>query len=175
MNILDPEKHARLIEEIDDIARMAGIPKRYIENSATDICSKEELGWLKGIRTHHESGQFGLCFEGGDYAPTMMAMCGALTRNFILAQMMTLNNLLDSLRVNDPVQATVLFVPSFHRNAAKGAVTPFQVNLLWNLLEERMLSERQTVIGVQSIAQMKIDYGSHFADLVTNHYRKLGC
>lgn len=173
MSMLDPDRHARLIEELDEVARMAGIPKRYIENSATDICAKDELDWLKGVRKHHEKGQFGLCFNQREHLQEMMAMAGALTRNFILAQVITLPNLLDSLRSNEPITATVLFVPSFHRTASKGSITAYQVNLLWNLLEQRMLDERQTVIGVQSIAQMKIDYGSHFADLVQNHYRVL--
>lgn len=173
MSVLDPVLHARLIEEIDDIARTAGIPRRYIEESAVDLLSGDEIEWVTGIRRHHLKGQFGLCFQGRDAMQEMMAIAGVLTRNFILAQVVTLNNLLDMLRTGEPVSATVLLVPSFHRAASKGSITPFQVNLLWSLLEDRLLTERQTVVAVQSIAQLKIDYGSHFADLITNHYRVL--
>lgn len=170
MRMLDKVVHARLIQEIDEVARMAGVPRRYIENGAKDILSDSEIKWLRGLRTHHVTGQFGGVFEGRQHVNEMMAMIGALTRNFIFAQLVTLNDLVEMLRENEPINATVLFVPSFHRASSKGGVTPFQTNLLWGLLEDRMMMERQTVIGVQSIAQMRVDYGAHFGDLISNHY-----
>jgi hypothetical protein len=171
LTILDPEQHRRLIAEIDEISRTAGIPRRFIESSMQGVCDDQEIDWVRGYRHHVEKGVYGYCFEGVDHATKMMSMCGALVRNFIDARLMTLNTLIEMLRTNEPINCSALFVPSFHRTTKQGSgVTPFQINLLWQLLEERMLTERQTVVGVQSIAQMRQDYGQYFGDHLQAHF-----
>jgi len=170
MSVLDPDHHRRLIEELDDVARVAGVPKRYIERSMSEHCSAEEAAWVRDYRLHAAKGQFGLCYLGSDHTQRMMAMCGAFVRNYIDARLVTLADLIELARTNDVPSASVLLVPSFHREAKQGSVTAFQTNLLWQVLESRMITERLTVIGVQSLALLKNDYGAHFADLVSSHY-----
>lgn len=170
MSILDPKVHARLIEEIDDVARAAGIPRRYIETSMSDYCGTEEIEWVKGYHHHVSQGIYGLCYVGEtDAAQRMMAMAGAFTRNHVFAQVVTMTALLDMLRDNDPPTASVLMIPSFHRPMKQNGITAYQQNLLWTLLEDRMIADKQTVISVQSIAQLAQDYGPHFRAHVESH------
>jgi hypothetical protein len=174
VSVLDPEVHRQLIADLPEIARTAGIPPRYIQTSMTEFCDKPEIDWVRGYHEHVEKGHYGACFVGREHATQMMAMVGALTRNFVLAQLWTLNNLIDMLRTNEPINASVLFLPSFHVETKKGeGLTAFQKNLLWQCLEERMLAEKQTVIGVHSLQLIAQDYGAHFRQLLDNHYEVL--
>lgn len=170
-SVLDPVVHKRLIAEIEEIAREAGIPRRFIESPLSDVCGAQEIEWVKHYRQHVASGNYGLCFAGVDHATKMMAMCGALTRNFVFARVVTVSQVIDELRAGEQPSASALFIPSFHRTTKQGAgVTPFQINLLWQLLESRLLQEKQTIIAIQSMSQLSTDYGQHFRDLVVNHY-----
>lgn len=170
MSVLDPVLHARLIEEITEVARAAGIPRKYIEQSMSDWCTDAEVAWVR--RYHHlvDEGVYGLCYVGEPPIERMMAIAGAFTRNFVLAQLVPMGPLLELLRENEPPKASVLLVPSFHRPMKQGGVTAFQQNLLWTLLEARMIAQKQTVIHVQSIAQLGQDYGPHFRHHVENHF-----
>jgi hypothetical protein len=170
MSVLDKHTHARLIAEIDDVARRAGIPRRYIEESMADFCTEQELAWVKGFRTHVSKGTFGLAYVGVEHTHRMMAMCGAFTRNFVLAEVSTLTSLLEELRSGGMPESSVLFIPSMQWSTAKVGLTPLQLNLLWNLLEDRMINEKQTVIGIQSLSDLKAHYGGHFGSLIDNHY-----
>lgn len=171
-SILDPVTHARLIAEIDEVAARAGIPARYIETSMTELCSEAEIDWVRRYPQLTRTGIFGLCYVGESPTQRMMSMAGAFTRNFVLARVATVNEVIEEAKEGRPPSASVLMIPTFHRSK-QGGLTSFQLNTLWSILEQRMIDERQTVIAVQSIAQMKHDYGQHFADLVKNHYEQI--
>lgn len=173
MTALDPDIHGRLIAEIDDIARYAGVPRKYIEESMAEFCGDKEIEWVRGYKDHPRQGVFGLAYVGVGSTQRMMAMVGAFTRNFIMARLITMRDIVDLLREGDMPDPSVLVIPSFYTSLAKGALTAYQISLLWDLLEDRMIKERQTVLGIESMSKMKAGYGDHFAQLVENHYLKV--
>lgn len=175
MTVLDPDTHGRLIAEIDEIAREAGVPKKYIEQSMTNWCGDDEIGWVKDYRENPSKGVYGMVYLGNDHTQKMMAVCGAFTRNFILAKLVTMHDLLDRLREGSDVTASVLVIPSFYKSLDKGGLTPYQIGLLWDLLEDRMINEKQTVLGVDSLSKLKSGYGEHFSSLIESHYFKVAC
>lgn len=164
--MLDPVVHNRILEDLDHIAEMAGVPKRYIEGSMTEYCPPDQMEWVKGFKQHAKQGVFGLVLIGPKAAQQMMAITGAFVRNYVDARVLALGPLLDVLKEGVPYDPTVLCVPSFQRDG----MTPFQINLLWGLLEDRMLRDKQTIIGVQSIALLTKSHGSHFGQHLENHF-----
>lgn len=174
MSVLDPEVHGRLIEEIDTVADYAGIPKRYIEQGMLDVCEPEEVDYVRCYPKNAENGIFGMCYVGVSHLERMMYVTGCFTRNFILAQVIPLTTVLEMLKEGRPPDPSVLLIPSFHRHVGKNAaLTAYQVSNLWGLLEDRMIRQKQTVVGIDSMSKMKSDYGSYFEDLFRNHYVKV--
>lgn len=173
MTILDPKKHQRLIEELHEVSHRAGIPPRYIEQSMTEHCGEAEVDFVRRYPDLIGTSTFGAVVSGAERTQALMAMCGAYTRNFVFAQVTPLSGLLDTLKGGVVPTCSVLLIPSFHRPSTQGSLTAFQIGLLWSLIEGRMMNDQLTVVGVQSIAKMKQDYGAHFADLFANHYEAL--
>lgn len=167
MSVLDSTIHARLIEDIDHVSELAGIPKRFIHESMAQYCPEEQVKWVSQFRQQQGSGYYGLCISGmASPAQQMMSITGAFVRNFVDARLISLQSLLEALKNGDPPNATVLLVPSFHRTG----LTSYQINALWSFLEDRMLADLQTVVQVQSIAQIGSEYGKHFRAHLENHF-----
>lgn len=166
--MLDPVHHAQLIADLDQIARDAGVPKRYIEDSMGDYgCQAELFEWVKGYKTHAKTGCYGLALIDPDATQKLSAITGAFIRNFVLARMVTLSNLLEEIKEGPVPDPTILVIPSFERPG----ITQFQANALWGFLEDRMLRERLTICAVKSTSQVASDFGKAISTLIANHFQ----
>jgi hypothetical protein len=122
--VLDPEVHARLVADIDHIAAAAGITKDWILRPLAQTVPPDMVEWVKRYRFHAREGRTGLALIGRDIDPTpetaMSAMAGALTRNFILAQVMTLGQVMEALKDGMPPVASCLLIPNFFIEKSQG-------------------------------------------------------
>ena len=115
--------------------------------------SKEpEIEWFK--KFNKEKGEHsGLMFHGSsDVQTRMMALCGALVRNFIDARLVTLGNLVPMKESKeptvDPLEPTVLLVPNLHVKTHGGKpLTAWQIQILYDALISRMTLGKQTVVS----------------------------
>jgi hypothetical protein len=172
--VIDPTYHAQLLSAIDEVTAHAGISKSYLYRSATEVCSENELGWLKGFRTYQASNSGGVCIHGaGDRIPSrFMAMAAALVRNYIHARVVSLSDFLD--QDNDPMDGTVLFIPNFYQKADGKPLTSWQIQVLYDRLTKRFLGGKMTVVYVEDLPQMTKQYGPLIADLVTHEFLIFG-
>ena len=90
-DVLNYEKHWRMVQNISFYAEQAGIPEYFIYHSSLDVLSGEEQEYLTGFNGLTSRGISGAYYEGTEgFIDRMYAMVGLLTRNFIDAKFMTL-------------------------------------------------------------------------------------
>lgn len=177
--VLDKEGvHARLIQDMEHICAVAGVPARYVEHSMVGVAQEPEIDWVKNFRQYR--GEFsGLIFEGGSNVETrMMSICGALVRNFVDARLVSLGSIVPMKDgkepLIDPQEPTVLLVPNLHVKTHGGKpLTAWQIQVLYDALLARMTSGKQSVFFVESLESVATDFGILFKEHLLSHYKKI--
>lgn len=163
--ILDRVHHARLVADIDRIARQAGIPRRYIWTPLANNVSAAEQGWVRQFHQHGAAGLCGLLLVGkpDGISHRMASITGALLRNFVDARLVTLQDLLAQARDGSAVNCTCLAVPNF--GMTDGSKLPvWQTAGLLGVLTERFQANRQTVLHVPSLEKAGHEWGAAVRD-----------
>jgi hypothetical protein len=162
--ILVPAEHDRLVADIDNVARDANIPVRWVWTPLAEVCGPEEVEWVERFRFHAAEGSAGLCMSGSnmkiDPETRMAAIAGALARNFVRARVMTVNKLLIAARDDDLPDMSCLLVSNFF--VEKGHVATnghWRSEALLDAMVARHTAGLQTVLYVASMAEMALDYG----------------
>jgi hypothetical protein len=173
--VLTPEKHERLVANLENFARDAGIPVELIWK-ALPALSVEEKEWLAHFKRHRSEGYCGLLITGEDPVIDPLsrigAMAGFLTRNFVRARVFSLLDTLDAVANNDDIVATCLLIPDFvSEKKLDKALPSWRVKQLTSLLTERWSeSKMQTVLYAPSLDAVGKEYGSYVRSLLKNHY-----
>jgi hypothetical protein len=161
-SILDPIRHERLIKDIHGYADDARIPITMIQQSCAIYCTDDELEWLKNFKRHSEQSKYGLVIAGnGDPTMEMMAMAGALVRNFIRARFITMTSFLDQDADPDMLDITCLFVTNFFNHEAKSeTIQQWKLPQIYDLLVRRASQGKQTVVHITDFNKMRVAYGA---------------
>jgi hypothetical protein len=144
---LNPATHFRLVEDLERIAREAGVSPRDItgqDYSLTDV----EKKYLIGFKRTHLTGKLGIIYVG-QHDPSVLnrsrSIVGALLRNFITARLAPREVLINSLFHNaGKVKADLVAVPDFHYADAPAATR----RALSSWIMDRVARGQQTVLGV---------------------------
>ncbi|HEY0821449.1 MAG TPA: hypothetical protein VGD46_21920, partial [Rhizobacter sp.] len=169
--VLVKEVHDRLVHDIENVARMAGIPVPMIWTSATQYCNEDEIDYTRRLHLHAAEGTFGYLYVGKQHGEhpvsmRMMALAGACVRNFINARVMTVQDLLAAVRKDNVPSPTVLLIPNFFVSTEHGGNLPsWQASGLMSVLLNRMAAGQQTYVYVDDLDAMKAQYG----DMVYQH------
>lgn len=165
--VLNKERHARLVANLDRHARDAGIPVSWLWTSAAGRVSPQEEQWVIGFRHHKLNRRGGMLLHGRKpklpIEDRMSALVAVLTRNFVHARLMTLNQVLESVRDGDPPMMSGLFIPNFfvpNTPAAQGQSQEWRVAIIYDLLLSRQQAGLQTVIYAASLAELEVAYGA---------------
>lgn len=182
-SVLKPEVHARLVSDLDGVAREANIPAHFVWTSATKWCSDIEQDYLKNLRKHSAMGLHGMVYTGVpspqdvSVSERMFAITGACLRNFVGAKVMPLHDVLSALKDEDSPTQRVICVPNFYTREKQlvrrkgGPVADWQLPALLGWLYERMSnSSYQTILYVQDMDGMAEDYGTLFHQHLTRHF-----
>lgn len=175
--VLDPEYHARLIADIESVAKKSGVPMAMLLQSCEGICSEEEVAFVKGLRTHAADGVYGLLYTGAPKAGKtpinmrMMALAAAMLRNYIDARVITVQDVLAQLKKGTPPEPTVLLVPNFFIGKEQGGSIPaWQSSELLSLLMNRQALDMQTFLYVEDLDLMAAQYGEIFKQHLTTNF-----
>lgn len=170
--VLTPDIHRQLVEDLDGIAASARIPPRCIYKSAKGVCTQAELDWAKNFRVQREQGIDGMVYTGAENVmPRMMALTGIFLRNFINAKLYPVQDLCALLKTHSPPPETVVVVPNFFVGKSSGGdIASWQVSYLLGWLYDRKAEGKSTVVAVESMASMKVEYGRPFFDLIKESY-----
>ncbi len=174
--ILKREVHARLVADLDNIARDAAIQPKWIWTPLEQTVSPAEVEWVKRFRYHPHEGRAGLCLTGKSpegVEDRMCAIAGALVRNFIRARVYTVGQLIELLADGEPAPtSTCLLIPNFFLGKALGAsLVDWKVTLLFDALLDRHLRGLQTVLYASDLKAMAVEYGAAIAQHVKSNYQ----
>lgn len=166
-HLLVPEVHSRLVQDIENVARAAGIPMNLIWTSATEYCTEQEIEFTRTLPQHAVEGVYGFMYLGTKHqqpvAMRMMALAGACIRNFINAKVMTVQDVLAACRKDAMPKPTVLFIPNFFVGKEQGGAIPaWQVSGLLGMLLNRQAEGLQTFVYVEDVDAMGAQYGDAF-------------
>jgi hypothetical protein len=173
--LLKKPEHDRLVANLANFARDAGVQRHWVWTPMEDFCGIDEQNYVSAFRRHSMHGVAGLCYVGlktTDVANRMAAITGKLMRNFIRARVMTLGRVLDLIATEGGVTATCLLIPNFFiKRDNGGSIAVWQTQALLDLLIERRAEGKQTVIGVESMSALGKEYGEHFVNIIDEAYK----
>jgi hypothetical protein len=169
--ILSPENHARLVVDLDRVAKGAHVPKQYIyRHRMAEFCGPDELNWVKTFRRNESAG---ICYVGNvlHVEQRMLVIAGALLRNFVDARVHTVQEVSDAVRAGTELEGRVILVPNFHLSKGNGGDIPsWQVSGLLGFLYRRFANETKTVIYVASMKMLQAEYGRSFQEHIEDHF-----
>jgi hypothetical protein len=167
--VLDPVRHARLLEDLDHICAVANIPQKYVKESMTSHCTAKEVDWVVNFHMHRNVSPGLLLVDRPNVTNACCAIGGALLRNFIDARVMTLTSLLDAASSGDVPTPTVMIIPNMFVSSYGKQLPAFKVAHLYDILLSRATSNLPTVVCVEDIDAMTAAYGLAFADHLKNY------
>lgn len=176
LHILDKDKHARLVSELESVSRSANIPASMVWTSMHSYCSKEEIHFVTSMMKEASNGICGLAYLGEEKGvgvmSRMMAIAGACLRNFINARVMTLQEVLNGIKTNTLSDPTVMLIPDFFVGGkASGAIADWQLSGLASMLLARQSRGQLTFLYVQDVQKLELDYGVTFSNLILSKYK----
>lgn len=174
--ILDPQRHARLLADIEGIAKTANIPVTMVHQSAKPYLSAEELDWLRHFNAYREQGVAGLLMTGTPAVPVdtkLMAMVGALLRNFVDARLMPLNSVLSAAEESSMPEPTVLAIPNLFVRSVGKSLPDWKVQTVYDVLLQRLTTGKPSLLYVESMKDLQAVYGSVFHRHLTSNYKEV--
>jgi hypothetical protein len=175
-SILDVTAHARIIADMEHVCKTANVNKTYVHRSMQGLVGPKEIDWVRRFNAYRNEGVAGVVFVGTANAETrMMAMCGALIRNFIDARFMPLNTILSLQEKGLMPEPTALFIPNlFLATSAKaGGIPVWKVQVVYDLLLQRFTAGKPTVVFAESLDALGQSYGQVFLDHLKQHYKMI--
>lgn len=180
-SILDPVRHERLIANLDNYCETANVPPKYVHQSMKALLPADapEIEWVTRFNHYRREGVGGLLFIGKVKAPTvderMMAMTGALLRNYLDARIVPLNTLLSVQEDGGSLDPTVMMIPNLFIAGAAGKTLPaWKAQQVYDVLLARLTQSKPTVLYVEDMAALALQYGSVFAGHLNTHYKHIG-
>lgn len=172
--VLDPDFHYVLVEKIDQYAKEAGIPKKYIYQSILDFATNgnPEIDWMRGYSSHRKKGIYGICFVGvPQHLQRMSAMVGACLRNYISARLTNTYSLVTQLREGSMPNEELLAVGNFCLGQMVGGDIPsWQIPMLLGFLYDRFSSEQYTIVYADSLSSIKKVYGPTMLEHIESYF-----
>ena len=167
--LLDAKEHSRIIADFERVCTTAGIQGHFLYESMTKYCGDVEVDWVKRFWHHKKLGVPGLVLLNVKRPDTRcQSMAAALVRNYIDARVIPLNTLLDStMNGNTPPSPSVLLIPNLFMTAMGKNIPAWRVQAMYDLLLERSIRSKQTVVYIESMEGLVTLYGEPFRDFLS--------
>ena len=174
--VLQKEHHDRLVADLENFARDAGIRPQWVWTALPDDVQPAEKAYLVKFRHHLASSTVsGLCYSGDVEGVAMehrlSALAGFLVRNFVRARVMTLGTVIEALAQNSLPELTAILIPNFFLPKAQGGhLATWQVQNLFDFLSDRFTQGLQTIVYVSDMDKMGHEYGLAISRLIKTRY-----
>lgn len=170
--VLDKDRHARLLMDADALCEVANVPRAMLDKSATEFCAQKEINWIKNYHQRVVGGRSLLLTGGHNMGPEvkMMAIAAALMRNFIDARVVPLNTLLQAVDTGKAPDPTVLLIPNLFVRGGGKTVPAWKMQQAYDLLLQRMVAGKLSVVYVEDMEALKTNFGSVFKQHLDSHY-----
>jgi hypothetical protein len=173
--VLKRPTHDRMVQNLSNVARDAGIPAFWISKKLDETCGPDEVEWVKAFKHHAAANRTGLLYVGEDPKPMiddrMAAIAGCLTRNFIRARLMTINQAIDDCQTGQPPMMSCILIPNFfYPKAHGGKQADWRIQIILDLLMQRHAEGLQSVLYAYSMEGLGKEYGAPIRRYLEAHY-----
>lgn len=164
--------HKRFLDDLDHICAVANVPKSMVFKSAKDFCAKTEIDWLLNFPRYEREGK-NLCLVGM-HSPSpetkMMAMACTLLRNHLDARVLPLNTVLHLIADGFPPDPHILLIPNLYIRQGGKTLPSWQMQQVYDLLLARLVAGKPTIIYVEDMNALGMEYGSVLSQHIKDHY-----
>ncbi len=131
------------------------------------MCKDVECDWYKNFWAYKKAGKPGLLLHGVSRPDTRCQLiAAALIRNFIDARVIPVNTLLDLRKEGTLPVPTVLLIPNFYLEVLNRSTPAWQLQALYDILLNRAIRSKPTVIYVENLDKLAKVYGAPFRDFL---------
>lgn len=173
IGLLNREYHARLFQQLDKWASIAGVSPNYVWTKMSTVCTDNDIKWVKRFK---KTDWHGLVYVGEpatlNIAEKMMTMVGCCLRNYVDGRFMTLQTIIQLLKDDEMPEPTIVFVPNFCDLMArdKKLVTSVQSSALLGWLYSRLSKGQKTIMYIGSMDAVRHCYGASMAAHLASQY-----
>ncbi len=173
--ILNYKKHWRMVQNIGMYAEQSGIPEYFIYNTSEGILYSDDVEYLEGLGGQQAKGISGAVFEGkNNFIDRMYCMVGVLTRNFIDARFITLQDLIKEIKAGNSPKSKLICIPNFALDKSEGGnVATWEMSNVLSWMLNSHSQGRQVVIYVESLDYINQQYGGVLRTHIDNHFLEL--
>lgn len=170
MSILHKKHHKELLAHLPQTLRRANIPEVYVHTPMSRVCQPAEIEFIRKYRTNTKRGIFGLVFvQQKNVHARMCAMIGAFLRNYIDARLFGLESIIAAMEDKENPSGTVVCIPDFVLKGITTSHADWRLLKVSAWLQERYSRELQTIIAIDSPADVRTFYGDVVADIVKTY------
>jgi hypothetical protein len=171
--VIDPIQHKGLIADKERICAKACIQTRFLYEGMIAYCSPREIEWVRRFPEFREKRVPGLMIEAkASPEVSCQAICAALLRNFINAQVMSVESVLHQHKSGyDVTSTTVVLIPNMFITACGKPMPPFKIHSLYDVLLMRSLRGKPTVVCVEDSSKLMGMYGKTFANFLQGFFK----
>lgn len=173
--ILNYQKHWRMVQNIGMYAEQAGIPEYFIYNTSEGILLPKDVKYLEEFSSQFINGISGALFEGKEnFIDRMYCMVGVLTRNFIDARFITLQDLIKEIKAGNPPKNKLICIPNFALDKSEGGnVATWEMSNVLSWMLNSNSQGRQVVVYVETLDYINQQYGGVLRTHIDNHFLEL--
>lgn len=173
--ILNYKRHWRMVQNIGMYAEQSGIPEYFIYNSSEGILLPKDIKYLEEFGGHQEKGVSGaVLISNPNFLDRMYSMVGVLTRNFIEARFITLQDLIKELKAGNSPKSKLICIPNFALDKSEGGnVATWEMSNVLSWVLNSHSQGRQVVIYVEAMDYINQQYGGVLRTHIDNHFLEL--
>lgn len=165
--MLDAKEHSRIIADFEGVCSKAGIQGHFLYESMKKFCGDKEVDWVTHFWKHKAAGLPGIVLNGVQNPSTRcQAIAAALVRNYIDARVVLTNTLVDALVEGSIPSPTVLLIPNLYVAAMCKTIPPFKVQALYDVLLDRSIKGKPSVVYVEDLKGLVGVFGTPFRDFL---------
>jgi len=167
-SVLDAVEHSRIIQDFENVCTTAGIQGHFLREPLAQYCGDVEVDWVRKFRKYRAEGLPGLVLAGVKRPEVRcQAIAAAFVRNYIDARVTPLNTIIDStMDGGHPASPTVLLIPNLYMTVLSGKFPAWRVQVMYDLLLERSIKEKPTVVYVETLEGVAGLYGTPFREFL---------
>ena len=167
--LIDIGTHEMLLDDIQGVLRQAGIQEKYVWTPIRDYCEEDEVTYVATLNDP-DAPAIGMVYigniNGASVNDRMMAIAGTCLRNYINAKVMTVQDVLLSLKTDSmPSNVSVLLIPNFFIGKKEGGtIANWEISALLGMLYKRQQEGKKTILYVSDENALEAEYGKPFID-----------
>ena len=174
--VLNYEQHSMMIPNLEFYATQAKIPLHYLYSSCKDLITDLDLqyfdNWVHLI-DKKICGAY-LTKHSERYVERMYCMVAIMLRNLHDAKFLTIQEVVKELKAGGRVDSRFVCVPNFCLPKKQGGdMATWEMSSIVGWLLERQSMGYQTVLYVENLKDVEIQYGTVVKQLLANHMQPL--